>query len=129
MTKRLTLENASRRNYGKRLGIDRENYVFCVRIRKNSIPNFHLKIVIFTHSYKNIGFFSYSYLRNGRSELFRYRVSDNRTDHDAHMSLDVRKPIFGVSDQVRHKLGCTATIDGKRPEISDLGRRGVVLSV
>ena len=25
------------------------------------------------------------------------------------MSLVVRKPVFGVSDQVRHKPGCTAT--------------------
>ena len=28
------------------------------------------------------------------------------------MSLVVRKPVFGVSNQVRHKLGCTATEDG-----------------
>ena len=28
------------------------------------------------------------------------------------MSLVVRKPVFGVSDQVRHKPGCTATEDG-----------------
>ena len=29
------------------------------------------------------------------------------------MSRDVRKPIVGVSDQVRHKPGCTATEDGR----------------
>ena len=29
-----------------------------------------------------------------------------------HMSLVVRKPVFGVSDQVRHKPDCTATEDG-----------------
>ena len=34
-----------------------------------------------------------------------------------------------VSDLVRHKPGCTATADGLRLEISDLGSRGVVLSV
>ena len=28
------------------------------------------------------------------------------------MILVVRKPVFGVSDQVRHKPGCTATGDG-----------------
>ena len=28
------------------------------------------------------------------------------------MRLVVRKPVFGVSDQVRHKPGCTATEDG-----------------
>ena len=30
----------------------------------------------------------------------------------AHLSLVVRKPVFGVSNQVRHKPGCTATEDG-----------------
>ena len=29
-----------------------------------------------------------------------------------HMSLILRKPVFGVSDQVQHKPGCTATEDG-----------------
>ena len=38
----------------------------------------------------------------------------------------MRKPVFGVSDQVRHKLGCTATEDGKRLEISDFGRKRIV---
>ena len=28
------------------------------------------------------------------------------------LSLDTAKPIFGVSDQVRHKPGCTAAEDG-----------------
>ena len=29
-----------------------------------------------------------------------------------HMSLVVRKPVFEVSDQVRHQPGCTTTEDG-----------------
>ena len=29
-----------------------------------------------------------------------------------YMSLVLRKPVFGVSDQVPHKRGCTATEDG-----------------
>ena len=41
----------------------------------------------------------------------------------------MRKPVFGVSDQVPHKPGCTATEDGQRLEISDLGRRGIALCV
>ena len=45
------------------------------------------------------------------------------------MSLVVRKRVFGVSDQVPHKPGCTATEDGQRLEISDLGSRWIVLSV
>ena len=36
---------------------------------------------------------------------------------------------LGVSDQARHKQGCTATEDGWRLEISDLGRRGIVPSM
>ena len=37
----------------------------------------------------------------------------------------MRKPVFGVSDQVRHKPGCTTTEDAERLEISDLGSRGI----
>ena len=43
----------------------------------------------------------------------------------SNMSLVVRKPVFGVPDQVRHKPGCTATEDGKRLEILYLGSRGI----
>ena len=39
----------------------------------------------------------------------------------------MRKPVFGVSDQVRHKPGCTVTEDELRLEISDLGNRGLGL--
>ena len=39
----------------------------------------------------------------------------------------MRKPVFWVSDQVRHKPGCTTTEDGKRLVILDLGRRGIAL--
>ena len=38
----------------------------------------------------------------------------------------MRKPVLGVSDQVRHKLGCTATEVGQRIEILDLESRGTV---
>ena len=34
-----------------------------------------------------------------------------------------------VSDQVRHKPGCTATEDGLMLEISDLESRGILLSM
>ena len=39
----------------------------------------------------------------------------------------MRKQVFGVSDQIHHKPGCTATEDGKRLEISDLESIGIVL--
>ena len=47
----------------------------------------------------------------------------------SYMSLVLRKPVFGVSDQVLHKPGCTATEDGWKLEISDLGSKGIVLSL
>ena len=40
----------------------------------------------------------------------------------------MRSPVFGVSDLVRHKRGCTSTEDGKRLEFSDYGDRGVAKS-
>ena len=36
----------------------------------------------------------------------------------------MRKPVFHVSDQVRHKPGCTTTEDGWRLEISELVSMG-----
>ena len=46
-----------------------------------------------------------------------------------YMSPVVRKPVFGVSDQVQHKPGCTATEDCKWLEILDLGSGRIVLSM
>ena len=39
----------------------------------------------------------------------------------------MRKPVFGVLRQMRHNPGCSATKDGKRLEISDLGSRRAYL--
>ena len=36
----------------------------------------------------------------------------------------MNKPVFGVSNKVRQKPGCTATEDGLRLEIWDLDKRG-----
>ena len=41
----------------------------------------------------------------------------------------MRKPVFWVSDWFRHKPGCTATENCKRLEVSDLGSRGIALSM
>ena len=46
-----------------------------------------------------------------------------------YMSLVLRKPVFWVSDQVRHKPGCTTTECGKMLEIPDLEIRGIVVSM
>ena len=40
----------------------------------------------------------------------------------------MRKPVFGVSNQVGHKLGCTATEDDWKLEILDLDSRGIGLN-
>ena len=42
-----------------------------------------------------------------------------------YMSRDARKPVFGVSDQVSHKPGCTGKGDSKNLEISDYEEEGL----
>ena len=44
------------------------------------------------------------------------------------MSHITRKPVFGVCDQVRLKLACTAIKTSKSLEISDLATIGIILS-
>ena len=39
-----------------------------------------------------------------------------------------RKPVFKVSDPVRHKLTCTVAEEGYKLEILDISRKGSVLS-
>ena len=39
------------------------------------------------------------------------------------LSCILRKPVFGVTELDRHKLGCTQTGDGKRLGIMDLGSK------
>ena len=39
------------------------------------------------------------------------------------MSRDARNPVFGSSDQLRHKPACTVAEAGKKFEISDLRRK------
>ena len=46
-----------------------------------------------------------------------------------HLSRVARKPVFGISEQVRHKPACTVTEKSKDLEISGIRRGGVVLSV
>ena len=40
-----------------------------------------------------------------------------------------RKPVFGFSNQVRHKPGCTATEDGWSLKFFNLESRGIVPSM
>ena len=45
-------------------------------------------------------------------ENFDDYLSESGTCSTYDMSLFVRKPVFEVSDQVRHKPGCEVTEDG-----------------
>ena len=44
------------------------------------------------------------------------------------LSLDTRKPVFGVCDQVRFKPACSATDTSQSLEISAIASRGIILS-
>ena len=46
----------------------------------------------------------------------------------SNMSLLMRKPVFGVCDQVRLKPACSATETSRRLEILDIETRGIILS-
>ena len=61
-------------------------------------------------------------------------VSRITHDLDGYMEPKPYEPVLEKtnnlrSDQVRHKPGCTVTEHGSRLEISDLSRRGTLLSV
>ena len=44
--------------------------------------------------------------------LYTFNTEENVNRYVWHVSLVVRKPVFGVSDQVRFVSGCTTTEDG-----------------
>ena len=50
----------------------------------------------------------------------------DRISYIRKMSCVIRKPAFGVPDQVPHKPSCTAIEDSSRLEISEFGSRGMV---
>ena len=53
------------------------------------------------------------------SDLCEDSISRKTITISTIVELVVRKPTFGVSEQVPHKPGCTATEGGKRLEFSD----------
>ena len=57
-----------------------------------------------------------------------YELHTRKANNIYNLSRVARKSVFEVSVQVLHKL-CTATEDGLRLGISDLGKKGIVLSV
>ena len=69
-------------------------------------------------------------MRYGKLVVFSFFLESqnsnnwSRTNEPRHEKTNVL-----VSDLVQHKPGCTATEDGYGLEISDLGSKGIVLSV
>ena len=61
--------------------------------------------------------------------VFKFEGADVDRVSKSYLSCIMRKTVLRISDQVRHKLGCTAIEDGQRLEISDSRRRGIVLSM
>ena len=62
-------------------------------------------------------------LSNEVQELVTQSYNSSKDDFSGETPLNgklVRKPVFGISDQVRHKLNCTATANGQKLEFLDL---------
>ena len=60
--------------------------------------------------------------------LHRRNVAKITVDHGKVLTEPrCEKTDLGVSDLVRHKPACTVSEDGEKIEISDLGRREIVL--
>ena len=88
------------------------NIGFCEQMSKiisyyHQIRTFSLDLVfhMYIHVYIYIYIYIYISVIHGFTDEQIRCVSDN-------MSLVVRKLVFGVSDQVRHKPGCATTEDG-----------------
>ena len=57
-----------------------------------------------------------------------YNVTEEEEEKvSVYLSHIARKPVFEVAGQFCHKPGCTATEDGEKLEIFDLGSKGIVL--
>ena len=57
----------------------------------------------------------------GKRMCTQYQEQYDKVKDWLQMSRIMRKPVFGVSDQVQHKQGCTAKDNGSRLEMLDLG--------
>ena len=66
----------------------------------------------FPHFYNILGGNMGPLLYGDVSMIVKFQ-GNQTSDSEEHLSLlDVRKPVFGVSDLVRHKPGCTTTEGG-----------------
>ena len=67
-----------------------------------------------------------TYKLHFESTLYLYK--NNHFQIPIHMSFVTRKPVFGISDQVRLKPACSVTEVSQRLEISYTETRGIILS-
>ena len=79
------------------------------------------------HKLQNVGFVTqWFFLFQDSSYLATLAeqtdLSPSKSESANILSLVVRKPVFGVSDQVPHKPGCSPTENCQRLKISDLDR-------
>ena len=68
----------------------------------SAVSNMQISIIILLHCTYKVFF-----LRKNNNNLTHIVIFFLK--HCTYMSLVVRKPVFGVSNQVRHKPGCTTT--------------------
>ena len=68
-------------------------------------------------------------MRTSFMECSENEYTQEDEDCKPYLSLVLRKPVFGVSDQGSHKPGCTVTEGSKKLEILYLGSRGIVLAM
>ena len=82
------------------------NCINAVILRSTHNLCFELKL----ENYQKISSTNYQFHSHNRCS--RLHLGVHIVYSNNHMSLVLRKPVFGVFDQVRHKPGCTATEDG-----------------
>ena len=74
------------------------------RSRASSALTLGLNTIILKHVYW------YTYMQQISGERLQDHWSSGSGYHE--ISRDARKPVFGISDQVRHKPGCTVSEAG-----------------
>ena len=73
-------------------------------------------------------FLSFSPFRGTAVVSGKYAIEQHQAKSLFKKSYVMRKPVFGVCDQVRLKPACSAVETSKRLEISDIETRGIILS-
>ena len=102
-------------------------------LRRNDNKKSHC-VVLLADSYNKIKVFGFEVIfanisQNFIKSVLKIYFISQLMACTKNMSHFVGKPIFELSDQVQHKPICISKEDGQRLETSDLGSRGIVLSM